>query len=61
MLVYVTEDDPLRYFLMEIYRDSPPHYTERTAEVPDELVARYEKAESEFAEVQELLKGLLDG
>ncbi len=56
MLVYVCSDDSLRTQLVKIDHDSPPHHKELAIELPDELVVRYQKAESEHVKVQELLK-----
>jgi len=59
MLVYVDQDSWHDYYcLMEIDKDSSAYQRERAVEIPDELVARHNKAEDEYGKVQELLRAI---
>ena len=48
------------FYLVEIDQDSRPYERKRSVEIPDELVVRYEKADCEHGEVQDLLQEIYD-
>lgn len=61
MIVHIDREESYDYFLRRIHEDSDSYEKERSVEIPDELVARYDKAVDELGEVQELLEEIHDG
>ena len=60
MIIHIDRDESYDFYLVKIHPDSSLYQKKRSVEIPDELVARYEKAVHEFGEVQELLKEIHD-
>lgn len=48
------------FYLVKIHQESRPYERKRSVEIPDELVVRYEKADCEHGEVQDLLREIFD-